>query len=143
MKRSHLGVLMTVLIWGILVLNFLAFKFYWYWIYPWFDMPMHFLGGLWLGGMIVWMKWVRWDGEVSRLKQFVWVILGAMAIGLAWEVFEFSLDTFIIFRVNDVADTLSDLSMDFVGAVVAYLIFLPRRQMLMSRREEHLPESSG
>jgi len=26
---------------------------------------------------------------------------------------------------------------------VAYLIFLPRRQMLMSRREEHLPESSG
>jgi hypothetical protein len=125
--RPYLGGLMLVLVWAIFTVNMFALNRYWYWIYPWFDMPMHLLGGFWLGGTTVWLL----SGHRARMRMptlsFGIVIGVAMTIGLLWELFEFSIDTFIMFRLNDIPDTLSDLSMDFLGASAAYILFAPRR----------------
>jgi len=31
-----------------------AVALYWYWSVPWFDIVMHFLGGLWVGTCALW-----------------------------------------------------------------------------------------
>lgn len=135
MNNFRLGIVMMMLVWVIFVLNTLAFQYYWYWMYPWFDNPMHFLGGLWLGGTIIWILKTRHTEEgktVSMCRYAVYIIGGAMIIGVLWELFEFSLDTFITFRVNDIVDTLSDLSMDFLGTTAAYVILVPCKKAVNS-----------
>lgn len=124
---------MAVLIWVILILNLLAFVHHWYWQYEWFDIPMHFLGGFWLSGMLVWL-FMKGDTIfcARRFPCVAGIILGAFAVGVGWEMFEFGLDTFIMFNMNDVADTLTDLLMDFLGAVTAYFLFAFRASQSLS-----------
>lgn len=125
MKRPLLGIVMLALVWLIFILNTLAFEHYWYWIYEWFDIPMHFLGGFWVGGTIIWIlgTFLKRRFASTRGGYLLSVVGLAMVIGLLWELFEFSIDTFITFHMNDIIDTLSDLSMDFLGATVAYVFF--------------------
>lgn len=109
-------------------------------------MLMHFLGGFWVGGMAIWFYlfnsringkfagfgtakklvfyWRRRARETGK-RPFVFPSRGAnivlyfaavMAVSLVWELFEFSLDTFVVSRTNDIMDTLSDLFMDALGA---------------------------
>ncbi len=115
---------MAFLLWAIFTLNALAMHFFWYWTYWWFDIPMHFLGGVWLGGMTI-LALRRFMPEKFEKKAFVYMAAVGMAlfIGGLWEVFEFSLDTFVTMRVNDIVDTICDFGMDIAGALsVAVLL---------------------
>lgn len=117
-------------------LNFLANKLYWYSAMPWFDMLMHFLGGLWLGLAWVWFlssQSLRLSPEPKALaltaKSILQIILLVLLVGILWEVFEFFVDETIAKNGFDLADTLSDLLFDSLGGFSA-IFYLSKRIVL-------------
>lgn len=107
----------------IFIANFLANKFYWYYSIWWFDMLMHFIGGVWLGLVFVWFFKKR---EVSLhldfpliFKSIAWVLL----VGILWEVFEFYFINYVAGQSFDRADTISDLLLDLSGGILVVLYF--------------------
>ena len=110
------------LIFFIFFVNYLAMKFYWYSSIWYFDMPMHFLGGLWLGLAIIWFFKVK---EVS-FKSIFYIILGVLLIGTLWEVFEIFIDKNITGLSFNTLDTFSDIFFDLAGGSFAILYFLKR-----------------
>ncbi len=88
------------------------------------DVAMHFLGGLWVGlGALLFFftsGTVRLPRRDARVVAVI-TIVSAMAVGLAWEVYE--LWDGLVDPVLDRADTSLDLVMDFLGAAVAFWYF--------------------
>lgn len=105
----------------ILIIFFLhkvAGIFYWYTSIVWFDMVMHFLGGVFLalvagslGGSLL--------KNASKTKIFAVVLLFVFVVGIGWEVFEFSVQEIIKIRgLADIPDSFSDLFFDLIGGIV-------------------------
>lgn len=125
MTQKQLLIRLSVLLYVITILHLLALYFFWYWSIWWYDIPMHFLGGLWVGGMAFLLyQYIPALARVRtryRFSGYVLPLVAVLAIGGLWEVFEFSLDTFITLEQNDVLDTISDIGMDTAGALLAIL----------------------
>lgn len=109
-------------------LNFLAFRFSWYWLYWWFDLLMHFLGGLSLGLLFLSLNPINWPWR----RLFLATMSLILVFSVAWELFEFSTDRQLggrlILRTPDrlqqgVADTTTDLLADIAGVTAAGSIF--------------------
>ncbi len=97
-------------------LNVLAFQYFWYWRFAWFDILMHGLGGVAIAmftGAILYTRplILRTYGLVTLS------VLAALVSGVAWEVFEFALDRY------DLTDTTIDLLLAMVGALVGARVF--------------------
>ena len=105
------------------VLNLIANKFYLYWSNRYFDIPMHFLGGLWVTLTVLWIWSQRKNftppGKLNLMKVG---ILSAIIVGILWEIYELYFGiTFVSDGVRYWSDTVSDLIMDYVGAVFGSL----------------------
>jgi hypothetical protein len=92
-------------------LNWWASVDFLYWRYEWFDLPMHFLGGLALGVFIIVLL------GTFRPRLF---LIGITAVAIGWEIFEYVFG--LPREANYVLDTKIDLLMDALGATVAYSI---------------------
>ncbi|MFA5996973.1 MAG: hypothetical protein WC791_00630 [Candidatus Paceibacterota bacterium] len=115
-KAPQIPISLTFLLIVIAIANALAETHSWYWIYRWFDMPMHFAGGVWLGGMAIWYFYFRKGLEPHTLLPILTVsIFVAFGIGLLWEVFEAVVSLFTVGYMNDILDTLGDLLFDILG----------------------------
>lgn len=82
----------------------------------WWDIPLHILGGLWLGFLFLYCA------GLFRIKvHILHCILFACAIGAVWEVFEYvnhiGGSVFMSYRV----DTVKDLADDMIGGALAGL----------------------
>ncbi len=116
MNRHRLLALLASLMFFIFIADYLARIFYWYYSISYFDMPMHFLGGLWVGFFFIYVLSTK--TQPSFLKIILWVLL----IGLAWELFEFVVKNNIGGAPFDTLDTLSDLFLDVVGGLIAFFL---------------------
>jgi hypothetical protein len=122
---------LVVLVVAIAVANAFAEHYYWYWLMRWFDMPMHFAGGVWLAGMVLW--WRFFSGKFvsatfTMRAVFTWAIMGAIGIGLAWEVYEVCVSYLTVGHMNDIGDTISDLIFDaFGGLTAAGMVWLKQK----------------
>lgn len=116
---------LTFLLIMIAIVNGLAETYHWYWVYRWFDMPMHFAGGMWLGGMAIWYFYFRKEVVPrSFLALFATSILIAFGVGFLWEVFEAVVSISTVGHMNDILDTLGDLLFDILGGTtVAGLVY--------------------
>jgi hypothetical protein len=100
--------------------HIIALQFFLYWKYNWFDIPMHFLGGVCVAlgfGILPFFR-IRLKEAYDTLLTYVAVVL---VVGLFWEVFE------IVGGVNVideyfVGDTLIDLLMDILGGMLGYVL---------------------
>ncbi len=120
--RSQSGIAIAVLGLLIALLHFLANMFFLYWAWWWFDIFMHFLGGLFVGLSILWL--VAYEVPIGIrpfIPQFLTVVLGVFFVGLVWELFEYL--TGLHTALNYTRDTVFDLAMDIVGALSAYVLF--------------------
>lgn len=118
---------LALLVLFVFVMNALALLFSWYWIFWWFDMPMHFLGGLFLGGLGVY-AFIQYFLKKNTVlwKPYTWfknVFLFVICISVAWELYEFIVDQLFKNGQPNVIDTLSDLFFDTAGGMTA-LLFL-------------------
>ena len=115
----------------IFIVNYLAMKFYWYSSIWWFDMPMHFLGGFWVGLFLFWL----FPLEKISARMVLKIILGVLLIGIFWEIFEIVIGKVIIQDcLNTTLDTFSDIFFDIAGATFSILYFL-KRIMLKEKKE--------
>lgn len=110
----------------IFIVNFLAMKFHWYYVISWFDMPMHFIGGIFvcLLSLVVYISYFLKKDSTSSFRRFLFIgVISTFIIAVLWEVFEFSLDTFIIIKRQNIFDTISDLFFGLGGSFAATLYF--------------------
>ncbi len=116
------------------VLQTLALEYYLYWTVWWFDILMHFLGGFWIGLIVLWF-YKAFLGERARSDHgYLVSLLGVILVGVAWEVMEL-LGGLTGGEEGYAFDTILDLIMDIVGAIVAtYVVF---RKSLKPVNEEH------
>lgn len=99
----------------IFALNVLANIFYWYYILPWFDLLMHFMGGVFIAGLAIYL--------IKRPQDFLVTLLIVIAVGLGWEIFEILVDKFFDKNMQSLTDSLTDLLADVVGGGVGFLYF--------------------
>ncbi len=115
----------------ILVVHIFASIYYWYWTYPWLDMPMHFLGGFWLAMVYFWLRQKIKNNTDSPRESVLLIIIGCLGfialIGVLWEFFEFLSDVFIAAKgyievsQRGVGDTMGDLFFDLLGGLMFIL----------------------
>jgi hypothetical protein len=103
---------------SVALLHALAMHAFLYWLYPWFDIPMHFLGGAVAG-----FGFLSWVGErlvplqrptLARTLSFV------LAVGIAWEIFELTFG--VTGAVSWALDTSADIVLDLLGGATAFMI---------------------
>jgi hypothetical protein len=145
MSKLNLLIVSLLIACALAYLNSLAFDYYWYWRYWWFDIVMHFLGGMMLGGIGLYFFSRRdqhfdLSGLLSLASRAAMVGLG---IGLLWEFFEFGLDHVVVSGITlktmqalqqGIDDTLGDLSLDVVGAVATAGIYYLLRSWKTRKR---------
>ena len=119
MDSKKLLTRITLLIFFIFLLNYLATEFHWYSSIWYFDIPMHFLGGFWLGLVAIYLFSLKDFSFKSILKIFFIVLL----VGAGWEVFEILIDKFITQNSFNFLDTASDIFFDFAGGLFAIFYF--------------------
>jgi hypothetical protein len=115
----------ALLIFIIFGVNVIAGKFYWYSTIWWFDMPMHFLGGIWLGLASVWVYFFRRKGDMPRItvsKIVRIALVTSLVVGFGWELYEYAVQMIIPgAEIASPLDSLSDLFFDTAGGLVAAL----------------------
>jgi len=117
----------------------LLFDLYFYW--PWYDVPMHFSGGLAMGalGLAIWNEGVHEVKLKGRFKKHLewWLVplfvIGFVSfIGIGWELHEFLLDKLLgeqmnalysMMRQPGLEDTMADFAFDLLGGITAIAIF--------------------
>lgn len=99
-----------------------AITHYWYWLYPWSDIGVHFLGGLVVGFLTLWIMLRVLGAQHSFLRyaSVYSVMVTVLAIGTIWEVFEYHVG--IPRGPNFTFDTALDMLTNVLGALSALLV---------------------
>lgn len=121
---------------AIVVLHFAAIMQHWYWSIRWFDIPMHYLGGVFAGMLFYWI-FSEALTALTNAKVPFWVLFAftlgwAALIGVIWEFSEYASDMLLLGRVEVIEraqqgmqDTMEDLFLDLLGgaSVALFLRF--------------------
>jgi hypothetical protein len=100
----------------VLGLHILALERSLYWTLSWFDIPMHILGGFVIG-LIVLAGLDMLIKETHHVLIVVSTLLGVLVVGLVWELWELFVGFSLVNK--DLPDTVLDITMDMVGALLA------------------------
>jgi hypothetical protein len=103
-------------------LHFVGSVFYLYWGSFWFDGLMHFLGGVVVGLLFLWIWFASGVFEKSfptKREAMAAAVVFAMIVGIGWEVFEYVYGIAMQDGLNYPADTFHDIAFDFLGAITA------------------------
>ncbi|MBI5077875.1 MAG: hypothetical protein HZB11_00710 [Candidatus Yonathbacteria bacterium] len=129
-SRLQIPMFLVLLVVAIAVINGFADTYYWYWTMRWFDMPMHFAGGVWLASFGVWWQYSRRD-VVARDFTSLLVIcfVFAFGVGLLWELYEAGVSFLTVGHINAMPDTLSDLLFDTIGGTMVAVLVWTRAKL--------------
>lgn len=126
MQRDKLLRTLAFLSVGIAFLHITAIVFYLYWIFWWYDMFVHFLGGIFIALFVLWIQffsgYVSVPVSFSARHAFFFTLFWLFAIGIGWEVFErlvghtWSIEGYWL-------DTSIDVALGIIGGVVGFLFF--------------------
>ena len=115
---------------GVLILHIFATEFGLYESFWWFDIPMHFIGGLGVAVAIIEILNIFVAEKKLVIESLILktlFIIGLTALfAVAWEFLEFFLDFYYSAGMqSSLTDTMKDLSMGIIGAnVIAGLVLL-------------------
>lgn len=119
---------------GIILFHIVAIYKFWYWSYAWLDVPMHFLGGVWVALFFAWFseRVQRIGFSYARANfygGFLMTLSFVALFGIGWEFYEFLYDVFLSRSRNyefllqlGAADTISDLFFDLLGGAVGFAL---------------------
>jgi hypothetical protein len=105
-----------------MALNIIANIYHLYWSIYEFDSVVHFFAGGALSLFFLWLYFFSgyFNPAQRSLAKFLLVaILGAMFIGLSWEIYELIFKQTMVHKVGYSYNAIMDLIMDFLGAVAA------------------------
>lgn len=121
MKRGLLIIVFSLVI-LIGISHILGSLFFFYWDSFWFDEMMHFLGGLTMGFLFLWLWHVSGlfgRDTPSKKAAMLGALIFSLFISVGWEFFEFAHKIASPIGGNYPLDTFNDLLFDFLGATVA------------------------
>ncbi len=118
-RKQILSILATLIIF-VAIINFIAMKAMWYYIFWYFDMPMHFLGGV-VVMLLVGYIFYRAISRYSMLPVSA-IMLAVLIIGVGWEVFEYLVNNVYAGQVWNKLDTVSDICFDMAGGIMGLFI---------------------
>ena len=98
----------------IIIVNYYANFYQVYWIFPWFDIPMHILGGV-MVGLFAQTAMDHLDRHKINKKRFILAIGSAFIVGFIWELVELHFGVTDFLGPNSRLDTLKDLMDDIIG----------------------------
>lgn len=110
---------MFIVVSVVAVLHSVAIDKAYYWTLPWYDIMMHFLGGVWLAFFIFWIHATKPLPFKLGVAQ---VLLFVIGVGLLWEAYELFFKMTFVGDPEYPFDTSLDLVMDTLGGVVAFVI---------------------
>lgn len=110
---SHLFFASAIL----LVLHGVSLKLKLYYTADWIDIPSHFLGGF-CATLFIWI--FLWPPKNDYFRNIGITLIAVLAIGILWELFEISLSLVDVTKLTYPVDTLGDLVVDLIGALVGY-----------------------
>ncbi len=121
--RKDLFYLLIVLFLSFLLMsvNFVALKYNLFWILKWFDIPVHFLGGVLASFIFVYIVSLK-KLSLSYLEFLFYTTLSVFFIGILWEIFEIVIGVTSIGDVSYISDTGLDIVADCLGAISVVLI---------------------
>ncbi len=117
--RALIGLLLLAGV--VFILHTVAMDHFFYWRFWWYDIMMHFTGGILIGGLILWGI-LRVRPNVSRGNLFLTLLIGTIIVGIGWEVMEY-VGGITQGEAGYVFDTVKDLIMDTLGGLVAWGIY--------------------
>ena len=120
--RKKLLIRLASIVTFIFAINYVSMKFYWYFSIWYFDMPMHLLGGFWVGLASIYIFSLKEFNFKFILKVLICVLL----IGFFWEIFEILVDKSITQDSFNILDTTSDMFFDLAGGGLSIIYFFKR-----------------
>lgn len=98
-----------------------------YWIYRWYDIPMHMLGGLWVA--LFSLSLYPLINELLlekgyKISAFYLSILALLFMTISWELFELLGQITTMIDIGYWSDTLSDILNGYIGGMFGYLFYL-------------------
>jgi hypothetical protein len=102
-----------------------------YWQFPWYDVLVHTMSGLWIALLILWLASVF--SQINSLKEykvksFLIAFLSAVLVGVVWELIENYYQLAFIRDAGYGLNTALDIVNDSIGGILAYLYFIKRRR---------------
>lgn len=121
-KLLRLACVTVFFVW---LVNALANRFFWYSAMWWFDIPMHIMGGIFLGfgaGALCFRRIMK----LSPHDAFVTLLLFVLVFGIGWEFFEYIVQAIIKGgpQLANIPDSIKDVFMDIVGGTLASFFVL-------------------
>ncbi len=108
---------------GTFALNTLGVWLSIYSIVWWYDMPMHFFGGLFTALLVIaFLLRYSWFQNASFTKISVYVISGVFIIGSLWEGYELAVAV-MVGNKHIILDSISDIFFDLAGSLQALFIY--------------------
>jgi hypothetical protein len=93
----------------------------------WFDILMHFLGGLWVGisaYFFIYKRGFPGSHYLQSVNKIIVVLAVTLIVGLIWEVFEYANGlTFVLGDESYYLDTCYDIIMDLLGGMTALYLY--------------------
>lgn len=127
--RTYLPAFIVLILVGALHMVGIYYKLYFF--IPRFDVPLHFLGGLWVGLTALWLyDELGYHGGLSTKHSFmrplIWVVSASLCAAVCWELFELFNNITNQYMSTPAglsygADTIKDVSMGVVGGLVGFL----------------------
>ncbi len=102
---------------------------YWHLYYYvwWLDIPMHLIGGFWVGlsALAIYFSEKHSLPMSGSWRSLLMVALGAtLIVGIGWEVYEWAVDWINGMPHLNIVDTLADIGNDLIGALLATVLFM-------------------
>ena len=125
MLRDKLFISLFALIAVIALLHIIAIEYSLYFYLWWFDLLVHFLAGLWVSGLSLWIYFR--SGYIKKPvrnigRALIVVATPIIVISISWEFYEIIIGVPI--EKNYVQDTSIDLIMDALGALTGLVYYV-------------------
>jgi hypothetical protein len=118
---------LSIIVLFVLILLHLVGSYYsLYWVFPWYDIIVHVVAGLWVSLLFLWLATIL--GEINSFKEyktktFLIAFVAAILIGVVWELVENLTQVTFVRAESYYVDTALDILNGGFGAVLAYFYF--------------------
>jgi hypothetical protein len=107
---------------GVAFFNWIGTTRLYYWSIFWYDIPMHFFGGVWVALAALWVSEMPFAGCIKARVSRRSIVSVVIAVGVVWEIYEVAFGIMDMHMAGYAFDTVKDLIMDTLGALsVAFI----------------------
>ena len=125
----------------IVIINYYASFYQFYWILPWFDIPMHILGGFVIA-LFTQVCMDHFNHHKVNKNRVSFAILSAFIVGIIWEFTEWHLGITTGLSPASRLDTIKDVIDDIIGGALSVWIwnFLFNKNKINANKRTEQPE---